>query len=106
MFVGSCAVHEWEVTARPEGGGDSLGYLQIPPATTPTALHVGRPQWPFVSDTVPESGCHVRVLSDDIAPPRVVMKLASAERECRVQLHGNLARFVAPVLEQRCARLQ
>jgi hypothetical protein len=46
------------------------------------------------------------MLADDIAPPRMVDELAPPEVECRVEVEGQPARFVSPVLEHGRARLE
>jgi hypothetical protein len=46
------------------------------------------------------------MLADNIAPPGVVAELASAKLECGIEVKGNPAGFMTPVLEQRLTRLE
>ena len=49
---------------------------------------------------------HLRVLADEIAPPRVVAEILAPKTEYRVELDRDPACLVAPVLEDRLSGLQ
>ena len=95
-----------ELPVRPEGRGDTLCDLEIPPAPTSASLHILGAQRSFIANASPKFPRNLRVFADKIPPPGVMPELASSEFKRRIELHGNPARFVSPVLEHRLARFE
>ena len=90
---------------RPHGRGDLFCDLEVPPSAASTPLHVEGSQWPFVANALSEGFGHLRVLTDDIAPPRVVAEVLAPKPECGVEFERDPACLVTPVLEDRLSRL-
>ena len=90
-----------ELSARPEGRGDPLGDLEIPPAPAAPPFHVHGAQRAFIANAPPKLSRNLGMFTKKVSPPGMMPKLAPPKVECRIKLHRNPTRFVSPVFEHR-----
>ena len=88
---------------EPERLGHAASELEVPPAGPAVAFEVEGAQRPFALDAFHDGPRHPAMLAQHVAPPGVHLVLLPPPLEARIEGEGQPARFMAPVLEERCS---
>ena len=92
--------------AGPQRRGHLLHGLQVPPPSPARALHVHRAQGALPGDALEQAFGHLRMRPQQIAPPGMDAELLPPELERGIEVEGQPAGLVAPVLEHGLAGLE
>lgn len=100
------ALADSEFSTGPQGRGDTLCQLEIPPAVATATFHVEGAKRALLPNLPTEILGDFWMSAHQIPPPGVVLELPASEFEGRVEVDRKPAGFMSPILKEVGPRVQ